>query len=196
MRIISDFHDYYDSAAMQISMEPIWKRTAQVIADQDNFDALRWAMINSRKLRLGLRKLRENLIVVGFCGSVHVGLYRSVEQPRKKGEIIPTTLTFYDYTPQDETEREVFTLAAQHVAPLAEPIWVKTVRETRINCPLKPYEFFKVKSTFEAAQELDIYLSNLAAPEMPIPKADDRTKLLAAGFDEKWSFRKPSAAKK
>jgi len=62
--------------------------------------------------------------------------------------------------------------------------------KTLISNPrLTNYEFFRVFDPYQTWQELEMFLSNQAAPEKPIPKIDDKTMAEAKGFN-KYSFRK------
>lgn len=56
---------------------------------------------------------------------------------------------------------------------------------------LKPYNFAKVKDPFTAFQEIRMWLSNLAAPEKPIPQLSNEDMAASKGHGGKYSFRKP-----
>jgi hypothetical protein len=86
-------------------------------------------------------------------------------------------------------------------APLFEkyPVWV--IEERRdgwyvcYNCNLKPFKFFKVKDPMTAYQEINMFLSNIAVPQKPIPVPSDKDMVSIKGFD-KFSFRKEPSKKK
>lgn len=59
-----------------------------------------------------------------------------------------------------------------------------------VNCLLKKYNFQHLFDPYSAFQELQMYLSNIAQPNRPIPEVSNEDLIEAKGFDE-WSFRKP-----
>ncbi len=59
-----------------------------------------------------------------------------------------------------------------------------------INERLSSYEFYRVFPPPQAFQEIQMYLSNLAWPNKPIPKISNNDLIEAKGFDLKTSFRK------
>jgi hypothetical protein len=73
------------------------------------------------------------------------------------------------------------------------PVWIYKFRHgTSImtyNGRLRDVEFYRMFDTYSAYQEISMYLGNLAAPEKPLPKIDDKTMAEIKGFD-KFSFRK------
>lgn len=70
------------------------------------------------------------------------------------------------------------------------PIYVQYKERLVLNECLKDLNFQKVFPPQLAYQELMMYFgSALAAPEKTIPSIDDKTMLMAKGFD-KYSFRK------
>jgi len=65
-----------------------------------------------------------------------------------------------------------------------------------INPLLKDYEFYKVFDTFQAFQEIQMFLSGvLGNKEKEIVEVADKYKIQQHGFDYKWSFRKESEKK-
>jgi hypothetical protein len=58
------------------------------------------------------------------------------------------------------------------------------------NARLRDYNFEKVITPYEAFQSIEMFLSNLATPEKPIPPRSDLQKVQSHGFDLKMSFRK------
>ena len=66
-----------------------------------------------------------------------------------------------------------------------------------INPLLKDYEFYKVFDTFQAFQEIQMYIGGvLGSKENEIIKISDKDKINQHGFDFKWSFRKEKEIKK
>lgn len=58
------------------------------------------------------------------------------------------------------------------------------------NCKLKSWGFERIVPPYEAYQELLMWMNNKAVPEKSIPVMDNKTKIHAAGFNLKTSFRK------
>lgn len=72
------------------------------------------------------------------------------------------------------------------------PVFIRCPDNTvLINGILNPLEFWRVFDHFTTYQEISMFLSNIAAPEKPIPQPSDIDMRDAKGFD-KWSFRKES----
>lgn len=57
------------------------------------------------------------------------------------------------------------------------------------NVPLKEFEFYRVFPPYQAFQEVQMFMSNLAMPEKVIPKISDEDMIMCKSFD-KYSFRK------
>jgi len=60
----------------------------------------------------------------------------------------------------------------------------------QLNPCLRPLEIVRILPPYQIWQELLMWIGNLARPEKPIPKIDDRTMAEVKGFDG-YSFRKP-----
>ena len=61
-----------------------------------------------------------------------------------------------------------------------------------INPNLKNYEFYKIFDTFQAFQEIQMFLGGvLGAGEKNIIEVEDKYKIAGHGFN-KWSFRRES----
>lgn len=56
------------------------------------------------------------------------------------------------------------------------------------NALLRPIEFVRVKDPFTAFQEIAMFMSNFAVPQMPMPELSDAMKIQKRGFTEQ-SFR-------
>lgn len=57
------------------------------------------------------------------------------------------------------------------------------------NSCLSEFEFYKIFSSYQAFQEVSMFIENLGNPEKPIPQPSDDVMRDIKGFD-KWSFRK------
>ena len=66
-----------------------------------------------------------------------------------------------------------------------------------VNAKLEYYEFYRVKGSVEAFQDIQSYISGvLGTPEKePVPLSD-KLKVAVHGFDPKWSFRKEPTKKR
>jgi len=58
------------------------------------------------------------------------------------------------------------------------------------NPRLRDYNFARVVGPYEAFQEIEMFIGNLAIPEKPVPPRTDIEKIESHGFDKKISFRK------
>jgi hypothetical protein len=65
-----------------------------------------------------------------------------------------------------------------------------------INDRLNKYGFASVMPPPQAFQELQMYLSNLAYPNKPVPEISNNDMIEAKGFDLKYSFRKEKKCRK
>jgi len=65
---------------------------------------------------------------------------------------------------------------------------------TRVNGRLADIEFYRVMPTWQAFQELSMFLGNIAAPNNPMVVISDQSMIAKHGFD-KWSFRKQKEQK-
>lgn len=99
------------------------------------------------------------------------------------------SLTWKDFFDLSASPRWVSLALEHHVAVLC---WLQATCLLYQNVPLKPLQFYQRLDAWQAYQELDMFLGNLASPEKPVPLIDDRYRLEQHGFD-KWSFRRPPA---
>jgi len=58
------------------------------------------------------------------------------------------------------------------------------------NALLQPLGFMRIFEPYAAFQEVDIFMNNMAVPQMPMPVIPDEIKAESKGFN-KWSFRTP-----
>jgi hypothetical protein len=75
------------------------------------------------------------------------------------------------------------------------PIFVYKQSSISFNTGLKQYEFYRIFDPYTAYQELNMFMSNMAHPNKPIPTVSDEDMLQAKGFD-RWSFRKEKKKEK
>lgn len=203
MRIISKSHDYYDSVQRSsFSREPLFVRDykEEKFEFKDHFP-IPW----------GLVRTNAHIYMIGFCGKLYPLLifYKSYNLETYK-------YCCYEYDDAKEffekfySRRDLavardryypviqrFFEEAKLVSPASfnfkAPIFVATYRtyggEIKWNATLSQYEFYRVLPPYQAFQELEMYLCNLATPMKEIPKISDEILCEAKGFD-KYSFRK------
>lgn len=195
MKIISNFKDYYDGAAFSFGQDPIYFRTYNQfrINYPDRF--LRkvhkyneWADFS----------LDRHLVVLGYK-PVIVTEHRYRKPIRESKLWVPYEYTYsYEY---NENISEYFKMVLECVKETAKdsidlnkiPIWVVSgIYTLSINPILKnrPLMFQKHLDAYQTAQEIDMFLSNLAEPVASIPVVSDKIKIESHGFDFKNSFRK------
>jgi hypothetical protein len=63
------------------------------------------------------------------------------------------------------------------------------------NALLNQHDFMRVFDPYTAFQEIEMFMSNLAIPQKPMPVIPDELKAESKGFD-KWSFRKLPASER
>ena len=218
MRIISDFHYYYDAVQREgqdLSLIYLRKQIEEELPFPfpDIYDYGRDISISQR--------------MVGFCGKVYPVLELNlrhdwgekgtfcfnfadvdafVEANLKKDEIKDYhAKKWYRSWQRRPHKRHLF---AKFFAECEEkknafesmfeehPIFVAFPRKHLIyNASLKDCEFFRVFDTYTAFQELSMYLGSKAQPEKPIPEVSDKIMVGVKGFN-KWSFRKEPGQKK
>ena len=216
MRIISDQRDYYDcvqALGQDQSLIYVRKPYVEILSTSPfSIDALRRGYWFCDSLVRGL-------YFVGFCGTVYPALLvEDPSNPRNRrwcytleevdtfvrDTFKPKLVERYFSGPRyywRETWRhirhsqfaEFFRFdGSKYVHLFKEPIFVaKIVHETQItyNANLGDLRFYRVVDPYTAYQEIQMWLSNVAKVEKPIPRIDDKTMAACKGFD-KWSFRK------
>jgi len=158
--------------------------------------------------------------IIGFCGKLYIGwkLYSEGD-----GNSVITTITYDLDRIENLHEQYAFTgnfkdkinyiLSYDPIKifrDLNSPIFVYDYDKDRryferhcrnntkffINPMLKEYEFFKIFDSYQAFQEIQMFLSGvLGNKEKEIIVVEDKYKIASHGFD-KWSFRKEPENKK
>lgn len=199
MRIISDFHDYYDPLMrMDEDRQTLFMRYTKAIPIKN-------VLVELPKSDLYYR-VDPEFGFIGFCGKIYkffqnydryntypVGHYYDIDQIL---DIKANEKNRYYRTGHKEFWNREFKFKEDYFK--LAPIWVCRAREAINNWPgrelflnprLADYDFRKIMKADQAYQELTMWHNNLAQPEKPIPKIDDKTMAEAKGFD-KYSFRK------
>lgn len=216
MRIISNFHDYYDGVqSIDENRELIYNRITEnypINIAKQPYDSHRAYLSNYRTC---FKNCTISSIVIGFCGGVyfclkigscyHYGVktvdeyYKTTDKHtrrdyfnnklyHRKGRTGQQNLHEYFYY-YDNFVTKYNNLFDQYNCPVF--VIHNKPNHLIINPSLKDYEFYKIFDAYSAYQELSMYLGNLATPEKTIPEIDDKTMIEAKGFDLKYSFRKP-----
>ena len=208
MRIKSSFKDYYD-CCQRGDREPLYIRNEKVVEE------LYLAHYNLNSMGTGFSS--ENLRV-GFCGKVYTAfkfywwenakpknttwLYNRklvedfltvrVEPKLKQLKYMKINLKkHYEHVEEENDSTRISEFFQTHLTPIVVvEMGSNYKRITTVNVRLNQYEFFKIFGPQEAFQEIEMFMSNLAFPNRPIPHVSDEDLALAKGFD-KWSFRKP-----
>jgi hypothetical protein len=196
MRIVSSWCDYYDGVAAYGTYAGI-----QYIRTTEEFEDVKLNFVGAN---------------IGFCGEVHTAWkYKDdyyyiaerdkIEEIIKSSEFVGYRKYSWLYTlkslKQYDDNLHTFgnknsKIFEQYKCPiflLYKDVW-SDKKTLVINPCLRPYQFFKVKDTYTAFQDLAMFVSNMANPEKPIPTISNADMIYAKGFDKN-SFRKDRTKK-
>lgn len=218
MRIISDFHDFYDSIQIyNSSKEFIWKRKTEEM-DLSKFPELSKRFSSHRYLD----KESDNKI---YLPEATYYWKKRVEVKcilfNISGEWIPSILvrisdkSQYIYSSEDLMKIPEFKEVENHnkdrvseIIKLRKFLDTPIILDVDIDCPcfvisrtmrsfriilnpvLRSYNFQRKMDVFTIYQKIDYYLMNKALPENKIVNISDKDRLIQHGFDNKISFRK------
>lgn len=186
MKILSDFHDYYDITSMDNSVLYLRKRIKHP-----------WS-----KLPIVFKNLyRYNqALLIGFCGEIYP-LYRYTQLQELKETLILKSYNLEDLPFEDWTlkslkklKEEIKYLNTSNIFIEHEtPIFVVDYINSHfiINPRLKDYGFQTIFDPIQAYQEIEMYIGNILLPKdkESVPLTD-KEKIISKGFDLKTSFRK------
>jgi hypothetical protein len=211
MKIISKQHDYYDGCSKSgIDEECLYLRKNETIDIKNIIKESSLKQIGKDTLKRFHDYIYESFYII-FCGNVYPVLMIDNEYFFSKEEVMnryetekPRKRKYSKYfrfsDPFDKNELDFLFGKNPDLADLnlklkcpVLKIKINEVKNTLViekNPLLKDVNFFQVKNTFSAWQEIYSYLSGvLGSNEKPISKIPDKYKILQHGFD-KWSFRK------
>lgn len=219
MRIISAFHDYYDTAsAYGIDQTVIYHRTLKIVEDVD--------LPGPPKPQMDrvYQKRTIHKFAIGFCGIVypiiHVKeiddtnhyLYSTEEVARFLADHglatrrIKRWSRWHHFSIQDLASVEEWykTTEWQKLSPLfseyKSPIFIYGIglginphrSALAINPKLLKYKFMRIKDPATAFQEIYMYISGvLGVDAKPMVAISDKDKQAAKGHDGEYSFKKP-----
>lgn len=221
MRIISDFRDYYDGVqAYGTADDLVWVRKEEKI-ERNRYHVdhvLSRERIEPYVENCHIDSLHLKAILIRFCGKNYQGL--KLVHPSAPDEVVYNIDQFDRYVANNKLkEKKGWKVRRWHGFDAAKtdkwfrtPIKPPKVKETdaQRDCPIRvmlsnqdtiynaflsPYNFERVFDPYTAYQEIYMHLSNLAAPEKPIPHIDDKTMVEVKGFHPKFSFRKAPKGK-
>jgi len=212
MRIISKFHDYYDiglglshDTNLNFVREPREVELSSVnkLSSKGDQETLRLSKLLPRYY---LRD-RWRVNIIGFCGKLYpcvthptypdLHLYSLAEVDNfQKGRLDfgKWRKSFYrkDFEKlfkiyEAIEDLEAFIANRSPIVLLTEVSYNKF--KASWNVKLQDYGFERIIPPYEAFQAIEMFMSNLALPEKPIPPQSDLQKVESHGFDKKISFR-------
>jgi len=223
MKIFSKFQDYYDSALgcfLESDVKVIRNTNYEEFRVKDvpslgDFDA-KWTI--KEELPSGNTRFTHTVIrMVGFCGKWYYFIwpegedkprYVTLEEIQKHNEENHWRKSLHEnYKNPDDIEWWNKTIFEKYgpVIFIAEynpikswtPSWEHDRMQDIVIWPgLKDINFQSVKDPYTALWEIEHWFDTHARPdEAVVPVGDDLTRLKAAGFDAKTSFRKPKETK-
>lgn len=212
MLIVSKFHDYYDSAAMNgVDKSVVYNRNPVI-------SALNYKHEFSIQYT-GYRNLEYEIVpfLIGFCGKIFVGFQLFKIKLGYKIELLDTTYDLdmitrrisemagnikpwhlsriNDVYHRFNDSDKYFKYFLEYNAPIFYAGTVKTdnVYEYKIivNPCLKNFRFYVIKNVWAAFQEIQQFISESLLMNKKENPVSDEIKIISHGFDKKWSFRKP-----
>lgn len=197
MRIISDFHDYYDSL-QDPSSSVIWKRKTTEF----------------KKNPFDIPKYRGALEFIGFTGKFYVLFpVSSVSYSRNPNyvynyvygqEAIDRYLGEYKVYKYKynrlRVNEEIHSFLEKDYTSIFSTMRILTTshcfgfNEHYINPNLGKYQFYKIMDVYTTYQNLDMFMNKIVIPEPVIAPLDDAELVRKKGFNEQ-SFRKGSVKK-
>ena len=218
MRIISDFHDYYDCIQSYGQDDLLYVRNRKEVEHRLVAPSV------------DLRRFPIYSKVIGFCGKFYPMVYcvpgdnphsvktfcycasevhKWVNANLKKKEIEEyyqgkergSKYRFSLMKPCKRIEKffdegfkqqnNFLPLFVKHDAPILTTKYVFPDKHYLVLNPrLANYEFFRIMDTYQAFQELSMWFGQKVEPRKPIPHIPDIDMVEIKGFDKRYSFRK------
>lgn len=206
MRIFSKFHDYYDGVqGLGFDASIIYNREKKEIKKNEAPAKYRKIYDDLPYLTIDYTPRLESLFI-GFCGKIYPCLKVS-----KQGKDIKFCYSFESVKSHlltlKATEKDLGIYRFKNIERFfkkAESVEYKEDLHPIIvfdktyhygsplivmDAKLKDYQFEKLVDPYQAFQQIEMFLSNIAVPIKPIPKMSDQEKRDSHGFDN-WSFKK------
>lgn len=203
MRIISNFHDYYDSVQRTgMDKNVVYVRETSEILIKDDFE------VDTRSSS----NWHIELLYLGYCGQIYkVYIVKGKDQPDRiyydfeafKEESLSLGATgkfdfgrkwwnsrFDKFRDEDTQSLNKFFHDYQVPIFLIRESTERNKQRIVLNPSLKDFKFQTIKDTYTAYQDIFQYVSGvLNSRENDTVEISDRDKIHKHGFD-KWSFRK------
>lgn len=220
MMLISNFHDYYDTAlGFGVDKDCVYNRSQK----QLNLSRKEDKEIDNSWFEKSNNKYKFNFyeFIIGFCGEIYPMII--VEKRSNFGNLceVDYLYSFQEYSdyiknneikfkyfwfrrlsnPNEYFNKENWKFLKELFRKYHVPCFLikyRFYKEERLilNPKLKDYRFMKIKDPYTAFQEIHMYLSGvLGNKEKETTSISDKDKIKQKGFD-KWSFRKPPKDKK
>jgi hypothetical protein len=209
MKIYSNFKDYYDGVSSYgyddsisyIRNSNVYDINSDIVYDQF-FDIRsgytnRKLFDNSFSFKVRTLDLTYYRFKIGFCGTWYnfirvfekgfVNYYSSDTLEYKK--ITTSRFLMSKNLASDITNDELFIKYNAPVLLLKFKEEYRNKFEIITNPILTEFNFFQIKDSYTAYQEIEQYLSNILVKEKPIIKLSENDRIIKAGFDTKQSFR-------
>jgi hypothetical protein len=205
MRIISKFHDYYDSVMrMGMDKECIYLRdTKEIEIPKDHNDV----RISGRrnKNQGDIADITRDKVIIGFCGNIYPLIIEKKEKDYCSPELI------YHYKESEYTQKYIgrwyntisffdkdWSKYKKIFVDYKTPVFIILIidrisnnnRSLLLNPRLSDYNFQSIKDPYTAYQDIYMYISGvLGINQKELIEISDKNRIEKHGFD-KWSFRK------
>lgn len=221
MKIVSNFHDYYDSVmSMGIDKECVYIRKEQeilMIKEAINEWHQNISGVRNKKHEIGTLSdihnsntstekfyIEDEYILIGFCGKLYPCVRQTIIDRNTTSNVKPMVKCFYRKS--KEVDEDLWWKDTSHFnknwdnfklyfIEYKVPIFViktnvsKRERVIILNSNLKQYQFYTIKDTYTAYQEIYQYISGvLGVNQKEIIEVSNKDKVIKHGYD-KWSFK-------
>lgn len=213
MRIVSNFHDYYDTVMVYGQDDQVtWIRTEEKLEVNTNQLGIHDGWFAKYELRVRKGSCYVNESYIAFCGKIY---------PTHKGEMglsLPYLVgisyedmrdSFCGFTQEDLiTKDNKPSYGWRKTESYAREVWLSTpchALHTKFDCPvllieknsitkcpyLRSLGFQRIKDPYTAFQDISMYISGVMAQKQnPMVTISDKSKILKHGFDPIYGFRK------
>lgn len=221
MLIVSKYKDYYDGVVKSTGVDKsvIYDRKEIVHNIIPIFFKKNDHIIDLTKIR-NKKDTLASLYVIGFCGKLYVGakiitINSWFQSDKSIDYIYDIDLISNNFEIWDSRKsvKNIINIvnninARQIFIEYNTPVFIYDLNYYNcenwrffdekfiINPPLNKYKFYKIFDTYQAFQEISMFISNILVSDKKIMvDIEDKYKIEQHGFD-KWSFRKESQNEK
>jgi hypothetical protein len=214
MKIISNFHDYYDGVQSYGQDNLTYIRKERIFKIKIKNNTIRFPHLYYRKNKEFSNIKIINSYLIGFCGQFYkiyeIEIYKKnidLISYKYGGDLLYNKNEFdrYNLYSNDyfkfkidelfkvENNEYLYELFFKYKTPcyiIKHFLHSNESDRVIINPNLKKYKFYKIKDAFTAYQEISMFLGGvLSMPFKPVVDIEDKYKIQSHGFD-KWSFKK------